>query len=183
MQPCAQVLLTQDNLGIRSQYLNARNTFTELFAYGTVPIVNENDTVAVEQVRFGDNDTLAAQVPLPQRRRCNQRTSLACLIRTPRVLRIVVQVATLVQADWLFLLTDVPALYTANPSTDPTAQPIFEVHEVAELQVLLHDLTQTTMLLQCVPLQPAWTSSRHQPRLSADTGTHVSSSNRQTSPA
>jgi len=61
-QPCAQVLLTQDNLGIRSQYLNARNTFTELFAYGTVPIVNENDTVAVEQVRFGDNDTLAAQV-------------------------------------------------------------------------------------------------------------------------
>jgi hypothetical protein len=62
LQPCAQVLLTQDNLGIRSQYLNARNTFTELFAYGTVPIVNENDTVAVEQVRFGDNDTLSAQV-------------------------------------------------------------------------------------------------------------------------
>jgi glutamate 5-kinase len=45
------------------------------------------------------------------------------------------QVATLVQADWLFLLTDVPALYTANPSTDPTARPIHEVHEVAELQV------------------------------------------------
>lgn len=45
------------------------------------------------------------------------------------------QVATLVQADWLFLLTDVPALYTANPNTDPAAQPIHEVHEVAELQV------------------------------------------------
>lgn len=61
MQACAQVLLTQDNLGIRSQYLNARNTFMELFNYGTVPVVNENDTVAVEQVRFGDNDTLSAQ--------------------------------------------------------------------------------------------------------------------------
>ena len=56
------MLLTQDNLGIRGQYINAGNTFRELFAYGTVPIVNENDTVAVEQVRFGDNDTLAAQV-------------------------------------------------------------------------------------------------------------------------
>ena len=55
------MLLTQDNLGVRSQYLNARNTFTELFNYGTVPVVNENDTVAVEQVRFGDNDTLSAQ--------------------------------------------------------------------------------------------------------------------------
>ena len=61
VQACAQVLLTQDNLGIRSQYLNARNTFMELFNYGTVPVVNENDTVAVEQVRFGDNDTLSAQ--------------------------------------------------------------------------------------------------------------------------
>ena len=46
----------------RAQYLNARNTFEELFNYGTVPVVNENDTVATEQVRFGDNDTLSAQV-------------------------------------------------------------------------------------------------------------------------
>jgi len=103
--PCAQVLLTQDNLGIRSQYLNARNTFEELFNYGTVPVVNENDTVAVEQLRIGDNDTLSAQV------------------------------ATLVQADWLFLLTDVAALYTANPSTDPSATPIHEVADIAALQV------------------------------------------------
>lgn len=65
VQPCAQVLLTQDNLGIRSQYLNARNTFEELFNYGTVPVVNENDTVAVEQLRIGDNDTLSAQVLPP----------------------------------------------------------------------------------------------------------------------
>jgi hypothetical protein len=61
LQPCAQVLLTQDNLANRAQYLNARNTFMELFNYGTIPIVNENDTVAVEQLRIGDNDTLAAQ--------------------------------------------------------------------------------------------------------------------------
>jgi glutamate 5-kinase len=59
----------------------------------------------------------------------------------------VVQVATLVQADWLFLLTDVPALYTANPNTDPTAQPIPEVHEVAELQVLLNVLIHPTLQL------------------------------------
>ena len=65
LQPCAQVLLTLDNLANRNQYLNARNTFTELFAYGAVPVVNENDTVAVEELlaRFGDNDTLSAQVP------------------------------------------------------------------------------------------------------------------------
>lgn len=64
MQPCAQVLLTLDNLANRNQYLNARNTFTELFNYGAVPVVNENDTVAVEELlaRFGDNDTLSAQV-------------------------------------------------------------------------------------------------------------------------
>ena len=47
--------------GERGQYLNASNTFQELFAYGTVPVVNENDTVAVEELRFGDNDTLSAQ--------------------------------------------------------------------------------------------------------------------------
>ena len=52
------------------------------------------------------------------------------------------------QADWLFLLTDVPALYTANPSTNPTAQPIPEVHEVAELQVLLTGLVHPILQLQ-----------------------------------
>ncbi|BDA41832.1 Glutamate 5-kinase at N-terminal half [Coccomyxa sp. Obi] len=102
---CAQVLLSLGNLANRGQYLNASNTFTELFNYGTVPVVNENDTVAVEELRIGDNDTLSAQV------------------------------ATLVRADWLFLLTDVPSLFTANPSTDPTAEPIHEVHDIAALQV------------------------------------------------
>ena len=99
------MLLTLDNLANRSQYVNARNTFEELFRYGTIPIVNENDTVAVEQLRIGDNDTLSAQVAL------------------------------LVQADWLFLMTDVNALYTANPSSDPSAQPIHEVPDVSRLHV------------------------------------------------
>jgi hypothetical protein len=70
-----------------------------------IPIVNENDTVAVQELRIGDNDTLSAQV------------------------------ATLVQADWLFLLTDVPNLFTANPNTNPDAQPIYEVHDLGRLQV------------------------------------------------
>jgi hypothetical protein len=61
-QKCAQVLLTLDNLANRSQYLNALSTFRELLCYGVVPVVNENDTVAVEQLRIGDNDTLSAQV-------------------------------------------------------------------------------------------------------------------------
>ncbi|KXZ50922.1 hypothetical protein GPECTOR_14g169 [Gonium pectorale] len=100
---CAQVLLTLDNLANRSQYLNARNTFTELLAYGVIPVVNENDTVAVQELRFGDNDTLSAQV------------------------------AALVQADWLFLLTDVDCLYTANPKDDPTATPIYEVEDISRL--------------------------------------------------
>ena len=67
--------------------------------------MNENDTVAVEQLRFGDNDTLAAKV------------------------------ATLVRGDWLFLLTDVDCLYTANPATDPDAKPIHVVQDVSQLQV------------------------------------------------
>ncbi|KAG2450762.1 hypothetical protein HYH02_004599 [Chlamydomonas schloesseri] len=100
---CAQVLLTLDNLANRSQYLNARNTFTELLAYGVIPVVNENDTVAVQELRFGDNDTLSAQV------------------------------AALVQADWLFLLTDVDCLYTANPKDDPNATPIYEVEDISRL--------------------------------------------------
>lgn len=62
LQTCAQVLLTLNNLSDRGPYLNARSTFQELLAYDTVPIVNENDTIAVEEIRFGDNDTLSSQV-------------------------------------------------------------------------------------------------------------------------
>jgi glutamate 5-kinase len=74
---CAQVLLTLENLSNRKQYVRARNTFNALFDMGVVPVVNENDCVAVEELRFGDNDTLSAQV------------------------------AALCEAQWLFLLTDV----------------------------------------------------------------------------
>lgn len=76
-QPIAQVLLSRENLSKHHHYHNALNTFNELLSLGVVPIVNENDTVAVEELRVGDNDTLSALV------------------------------ASLVEADWLFLLTDV----------------------------------------------------------------------------
>ncbi|KAG2490622.1 hypothetical protein HYH03_011014 [Edaphochlamys debaryana] len=100
---CAQVLLTLDNLAVRQQYLSARHTFAELLSFGVVPVVNENDTVAARDRCFGDNDTLAAQV------------------------------AALVGADWLYLLTDVDCLYTANPKDDPTAVPIHEVEDISRL--------------------------------------------------
>lgn len=103
--PCAQVLLTLDNLADRAQYECAASTFTALAAAGAIPVVNENDTVAVQELRFGDNDTLAAHV------------------------------ATLVHADWLFLLTDVDGLYTANPASDPTAARIPVVEDLASLAV------------------------------------------------
>jgi glutamate 5-kinase len=99
------VLLTLENLSNRKQYVRARNTFTALFDMGVVPIVNENDTVAVEELRFGDNDTLSAQV------------------------------AALVEAQWLFLLTDVDGLYTSNPNTDPDAVRIEVVENINELEV------------------------------------------------
>jgi glutamate 5-kinase len=100
---CAQVLLTLENLAVRSQYLNARNTFDALFALGVIPVVNENDTVAVEELKWGDNDTLSAQV------------------------------AALVSAQWLFLLTDVDGLYTANPQRDPSATRIPVVEDIGAL--------------------------------------------------
>lgn len=104
-QPIAQVLLTRSDLVQRSRYLNIYNTFQELLALGVIPVVNENDTVAVEELKFGDNDTLSALV------------------------------ASLVEADWLFLLTDVDRLYSADPRSVPDAQPITLVSSIAELQI------------------------------------------------
>ena len=106
-QPIAQILLTRRELMERSSYVNIANTFKELFAFGVVPIVNENDTVAVDELKFGDNDTLSARV------------------------------ASLVEADWLFILTDVDRLYSADPRRDPTATPIATVaaRELARLEV------------------------------------------------
>ena len=87
----AQVLLTRDDLADRKRYLNARSTLRTLLAIGVVPVVNENDTVATDELRFGDNDTLAALV------------------------------ANLVEADLLILLTDQDGLFSANPHLDPKA--------------------------------------------------------------
>jgi glutamate 5-kinase len=87
----AQVLLTRDDLADRKRYLNARSTLRTLLSMGVVPVVNENDTVATDELRFGDNDTLAALV------------------------------ANLVEADLLILLTDQDGLFSANPHLDPDA--------------------------------------------------------------
>ncbi len=107
-QAIAQVLLTRSDLVQRSRYLNAYNTFQELLGLGVIPIVNENDTVAIDELKFGDNDTLSALV------------------------------ASLVEADWLFLLTDVDRLYSADPRSVPDARPIAlvsSIKELAELQI------------------------------------------------
>jgi glutamate 5-kinase len=96
-QPVAQVLLTRANLMQRQHYINVNATFQELLALDVVPIVNENDTVAVDELKFGDNDTLSALV------------------------------ASLIEANWLFLLTDVDRLYSADPRQNPDAKPIIAV--------------------------------------------------------
>lgn len=95
----AQVLLTRSDLADRRRYLNSRNTLVALLAQGVIPVVNENDTVATEEIRFGDNDNLSAMV------------------------------ASLIEADLLVLLTDQPGVFTADPRRDPTAQLIDEVRE------------------------------------------------------
>jgi glutamate 5-kinase len=95
-----QVLLTPHDFGVRSQYLHARDTLRRLLDLGVVPVVNENDTVADDEIRYGDNDRLAALV------------------------------SHLVQADVLVLLTDTPGLFTADPRLDVEASLIEEIVEV-----------------------------------------------------
>jgi len=92
----AQILLTHDDLANRQRYLNARSTLRTLLGLGVVPIVNENDTVAVEEIRFGDNDTLAGLV------------------------------ANLVEASLLVLLTDQAGMYDLDPRSNPSARLIDE---------------------------------------------------------
>ena len=87
----AQLLLTLDDTEDRRRYLNARATLNTLLGLGCVPVINENDTVATAEIRFGDNDRLAARV------------------------------AEMVQADQLILLSDIDGLYTADPRRDPAA--------------------------------------------------------------
>lgn len=90
-QRVAQILLTHDDLSHRDRYLNIRNTMSTLFEWGILPIINENDTVSVKELRFGDNDTLGAMV------------------------------TNLIDADMLICLTDVDGLYTGNPCNDTSA--------------------------------------------------------------
>jgi len=96
----AQVLLTIDDSESRKRYLNASKTLLALLGYGAVPVVNENDTVATQELRYGDNDRLAARV------------------------------AQMVSADCLVLLSDVDGLYTADPRVDGNARYIEEVTEL-----------------------------------------------------
>jgi len=102
----AQVLLTFFDLSARTHYLNARGTLRRLLTWRVVPVINENDTTTTDEISFGDNDFLAAQV------------------------------AILINADLLVLLTDTDGVYTADPRHDPQARPIPEVRSPAELDAL-----------------------------------------------
>ena len=96
----AQILLTLEDTEERRRHLNARATFAQLLTLGAVPVVNENDTIATAEIRFGDNDRLAARV------------------------------AQMTSADTLVLLSDIDGLYTADPRKDPSARHIPVVREV-----------------------------------------------------
>ena len=98
--PVAQVLLSHDDLRNRRRYLNARAALQELLRLGALPVVNENDTVAVDELKLGDNDNLAAAV------------------------------ASLVDADLLLIATDIGGLYSGHPQRDPDARPIAHVDAV-----------------------------------------------------
>jgi glutamate 5-kinase len=96
----AQVLLTHDDLADRRRFLNAKNTLEELLAFGVIPIINENDTVSVEEIKMGDNDLLSATV------------------------------ATIAQAQLLTIVSDVEGLYTDDPRKDENAQLLTEVETI-----------------------------------------------------
>lgn len=103
-QPVAQILLTRNDLADRAQYLNAVNCLEELLDMGVVPIVNENDSISVKEIKFGDNDTLSAIT------------------------------AGMVKADYLFLMTDVDCLYTDNPRSNPDARPVLDCDDIELLR-------------------------------------------------
>ncbi len=96
----AQILLTSDGLNSRKRYLNARNTLHTLLSWGVVPVINENDTVSVEEIKFGDNDNLAAMISL------------------------------LMNADLLINLTDIDGLFTMDPRVHPDAELIATAPEI-----------------------------------------------------
>src|SRR5512139_1825573 len=101
----AQVLLTREDLSNRTRFLNARNTLQTLLEYGVVPVINENDTVAVDEIKFGDNDNLSGMV------------------------------VHLADADLLVILSDIDGLYTADPRLHPSAELIPVVEKItAEME-------------------------------------------------
>ncbi|MCS7201873.1 MAG: glutamate 5-kinase [Dictyoglomus sp.] len=101
-QPVAQILLTAEDLNDRKRFLNISYTFETLLKEGVIPIVNENDTVAVDEIKIGDNDTLSAKV--------------ACAVNS----------------DLLIILSDVDGVYTKDPHLDPNAELISEIYEIDE---------------------------------------------------
>lgn len=104
-QTTAQVLLTRNDIMDFSQFKNAENTLKELLDMNIIPIVNENDTISAQEIKFGDNDTLSAIT------------------------------AGMCNADFLFLLTDVDCLYTDNPRSNPEAKPVLLVKNMNSLDV------------------------------------------------
>jgi glutamate 5-kinase len=116
----AQVLLTFFDMSARTHYLNARQTLRRLLDWSVVPVINENDTTTTDEISFGDNDFLAAQV------------------------------AILIGADLLVLLTDIEGLYTADPRTDPSAEFIAEIThmEAVERRLRIMDLTALTLCME-----------------------------------
>ena len=98
--PIAQLLLSREDFEDRRRYLNVRNTLLTLLKIGVVPIINENDTVTVEEIQFGDNDSLSAIV------------------------------ASKVEAELMIILTDVEGLYTADPRQDKRAELIYEIEKI-----------------------------------------------------
>jgi glutamate 5-kinase len=112
-QKIAQVLLTRDDLMDRRRYLNARNTLEALLAYGIIPVINENDTIATEEIRFGDNDQLSALV------------------------------TTVLEADYLLLLTDQDGVFTSDPSVDPEANLVKLIEEDSIPDEILKAVSQS----------------------------------------
>lgn len=112
--PVAQILLTYGDTEKRRRYLNARNTIMRLLKLGVVPVINENDTVATDEVRYGDNDRLGARV------------------------------ASMCSADLLFLLSDIDGLYESNPKFDKDARFIKEVEDITpEIEKMAGDPVST----------------------------------------
>jgi glutamate 5-kinase len=101
-QTLAQILLTKDGIEDPTRRNNAYNTIGRLLELGVIPIINENDTVSTDEIEFGDNDTLSANV------------------------------AALMKADLLVILSDIDGLYTSNPNKDPNARRISTVYEITE---------------------------------------------------